>query len=136
MAEANIAVRVGRSRTGLGLFAAAPIKKRALVVEYSGERISTKEARAREKRYGSRYMFEIDARWTIDGSCRSNLARYVNHSCRPNTEAELIRGRMMYRATRPIAAGEEITIDYGEDYFALFIAKRGCRCIACEMPKG
>jgi len=124
--------RVGRSRTGLGLFAVAPIKKRTLVVEYSGERISTKEAQAREQRYGSRYMFEINARWTIDGSCRSNLARYVNHSCRPNTEAELIRGRMMYRAIRPIAAGEEITLDYGEEYFDLFIAKRGCKCVACD----
>src|SRR5664279_2797330 len=127
--------RVGRSPTGLGLFATKPIRKRALIVEYSGRRIRTVLAQQIEQQRGAKYMFEIDARWTIDGSSRRNLARYVNHSCTPNAEAELVRGRMMYRALKTIPAGEEITIDYGEDYYELYLAKSGCRCAACVGPE-
>ena len=123
--------RVGRSRTGLGLFASEPIAKGALIVEYRGRRIPTSRAQEIERQRGSKYMFEIDARWTIDGSSRRNLARYVNHSCEPNAEAELVRGRMMYRALQTISASEEITIDYGEEYYELYLAKAGCRCATC-----
>ena len=123
--------RVARSHTGLGLFAVEPIKKRALIVEYSGRRIATPKAQEIERRRGNKYMFEIDAKWTIDGSARRNLARYVNHSCEPNAEAELVRGRMMYRAIKTIAPGEEITSDYGEEYYDLYLAKGGCRCACC-----
>jgi SET domain-containing protein len=123
--------RVGRSSTGLGLFATRPIKRGELIVAYRGKTISTAEAHARERRYGSRYMFEIDARRTIDGSSRKNLARYVNHSCRPNAEAVLRKGRMVFIALRAIAPDDEITLDYGEEYFDLFIRENGCRCAAC-----
>jgi hypothetical protein len=123
--------RVGRSATGLGLFATEPIAKRALIVEYTGRRIPTAAAQEIERRRGSKYMFEINSRWTIDGSDRSNLGRYVNHACKPNAEAELVRGRMMCRAIKNIAAGDEITIDYGEEYFDLYLAKTGCRCRTC-----
>jgi SET domain-containing protein len=122
--------RVGRARTGLGLFATAPIDKHALIVEYRGRRIPTAEAQARERRYGSKYMFEINNRWTIDGSSRRNLARYVNHSCRPNAEAEIVRGRILICAIKRIAPGDEITLDYGREYFDLFF-KLGCLCPAC-----
>ena len=77
-------------------------------------------------------MFEINSRWTIDGSSRRNMARYVNHSCEPNAEAELVRGRMMFRAVETIAAGDEITIDYGEEYVELYFAKSGCKCVGCK----
>lgn len=127
--------RVGRSPTGLGLFATEPIRKRTLIVEYKGRRIPTVRAQEIERKRGAKYMFEIDARWTIDGSSRRNLARYVNHSCEPNAEAELVRGRMMYRALKAIPAGEEITSDYGEEYYELYLAKNGCRCAACGEAK-
>jgi SET domain-containing protein len=123
--------RIVRSRTGLGLFATGEIAKRALIVEYSGRRIPTPRAQEIERRRANKYLFEIDARWTIDGSARRNLARYVNHSCQPNAQAELLRGRMMYRALKAIAAGEEITVDYGEDYYELYLAAGGCRCAPC-----
>ncbi len=126
--------RVGRSRTGLGLFASETIAKDALIVEYRGRRIPTPRAQQIERKRANKYMFEIDTRWTIDGSARHNLARYVNHSCEPNAEAELVRGRMMYRALQAIPAGQEITIDYGEEYYELFLAKDGCRCVACAAP--
>jgi SET domain-containing protein len=128
--------RIGRSRTGLGLFATAPIKRGALIVEYTGRRIPTKEARARERQRGARYMFEIDRRWTIDGSPRSNLARYANHSCEPNADAIDKKGRIFLRARRRIDPGEEITFDYGRSYFDLFFTDGRCRCAACAPNTG
>jgi uncharacterized protein len=123
--------RIGRARTGLGLFATRPIAQGAFIVAYTGRRIPTPEARAREAR-GSRYMFELDARWTIDGSPRSNLARYANHACDPNAEASIAGRRVLLHAVRTIRAGEEITYDYGADYFELFLRSPGCRCRTCR----
>jgi hypothetical protein len=123
--------RVGRSTTGLGLFAIKPIAKTDHIVTYRGRRIPTKEAQTRERYAGAKYMFEISRRWTIDGSSRHNLARYINHSCRPNTEAVLRKGKIVIQAIRAIAPGDEITNDYGKDYFDLFIKPKGCRCAAC-----
>jgi SET domain-containing protein len=123
--------RIGRSRTGLGLFATAPIAKGDLILEYTGSRIPTPDAHARERKTGCKFMFELNDRWTIDGSSRRNVARYVNHACRPNAEFELVRGRLMLRACKKLAPGDEITCDYGRDYFDLFIAPIGCRCAAC-----
>jgi SET domain-containing protein len=77
-------------------------------------------------------MFEINRRWTIDGSSRRNLARYINHSCAANTESVLRKGKMEFVALRRIAPGEEITLDYGPDYFDLFIKETGCGCAACK----
>ena len=123
--------RIGRSRTGLGLFATQEIGKGARIVEYSGRRIPTRTAKQMEWLKPNRYLFEIDRRWTIDGSSRRNLARYVNHACRPNAEAVLSRGRMIYRARRRIRADEEITVDYGREYFDLYLKASGCLCQAC-----
>jgi SET domain-containing protein len=125
-------VRVGRSATGLGLFATKAIARGAAIVAYRGRRIPTAEAHERERRSGAKYMFELNRTWTIDGSARWNLGRYVNHSCRPNAESIVSKGRMRFVALRTITAGEEITIDYGEEYLALFFKKSGCRCAACR----
>jgi len=113
--------RIGRSTAGLGLFATMPIERGAFIVEYSGPRIPTREAHAREKTSGARYMFEINSRWTVDGSARSNIGRYANHSCRPNAESVLKKSKVILRAIRAVEVGEEITYDYGEEYFELFI---------------
>jgi uncharacterized protein len=123
--------RIGRAATGLGLFAVKPIAAKAYIVTYRGKRIPTAEAHRREREGKAKYMFEIDRRWTIDGSSRRNLGRYINHACRPNCEAVLRQGRMIFVALRDIAPGEEITLDYGKDYFDLFIAPFGCRCATC-----
>lgn len=127
--------RIGRSRTGLGLFATTPIARGMLIAEYIGPRIPTKEARAKERERGARYMFEIDSRWSIDGSPRSNIARYANHACKPNAEAIDCDGRIYLRARRQIAAGDEITYDYGKSYFELFFAGGRCRCATCVPEK-
>lgn len=118
--------RVKKSRPGMGrgLFTTKAIKKGDFVIEYTGERIPAKVADT----LGTRYLFEIDDDWTIDGSSKDNLARYVNHSCDPNCEAEERDGRIYYYAIRNIAAGEELTIDYGQEYFDEFIKPAGCKC--------
>src|SRR5262245_26906737 len=123
--------RVGRSATGLGLSATAPIERGAFIVEYSGERIPTREARAREQTSGARYMFEINNRWTVDGSPRSNIGRYANHSCRPNAESALWKHKVILRAIRTIEPGEEITYDYVREYFELVIKPNGRQCAKC-----
>jgi SET domain-containing protein len=131
MAGRDKRYRVGRSATGLGLFATAPIGEGDTIIEYRGRRIPTKLAQELDRRRANKYLFEIDSRWTIDGSSRRNLARYVNHACEPNAEAVLRRGRMMFRAVEDIPAGAEITIDYGDEHMALYFP-RGCRCPACR----
>ncbi len=131
--------RVGRSRTGLGLFATEPIKKRTIIAEYKGRRITNAEADELEAR-DNRYMYEINSRWTVDGSSRSNIARYANHSCRPNAESDVIKGKrargrkggmVILRAIKNIKPGDEITYDYGRDYFNGFLKAIGCKCDKC-----
>lgn len=121
--------RVGRSRTGLGLFATRIIEKGEFIVEYDGPRITKAEV---EERSNTRYLFTVNSRWTIDGSPRSNKARYANHSCRPNAEAVQVRGRIHIKARKRIRPGDEITYDYGKSYFETFIAPKGCRCAKCD----
>jgi uncharacterized protein len=124
--------RIGRASAGLGLFATEPFRKGEFIVRYTGRRVTDAESERREAR-GARYMFEINSHWAIDGSSRSNLARYVNHSCRPNAEAlERRKHRIVYVARRRIKPGEEITVDYGKDYFNAYIKKSGCRCAICR----
>ena len=123
--------RVGRSSTGLGLFATKLIKRTVYIATYRGRRISTEESDRRE-RQGAKYMFELNSRWTIDGSPRWNVARYMNHSCWPNAKPVLRKGRIVFVALRRIAPGEEITYDYGREYFDYFISSGGCRCAACR----
>src|SRR5262249_12468073 len=74
--------RIARSRTGLGLFAAAPIRRGAFIVEYTGERFHGTDLDSINK--WNKYLFEVNRRCWIDGSPRSNTARYINHSCKPN----------------------------------------------------
>ena len=131
--------RVGRSRTGLGLFATRPIEKKTIIVEYKGRRVTNEEADQLEEQ-NSRYMYELNSRWTVDGSSRSNVARYANHSCRPNAESDVLLGpralgrrggMVIIRAIRNIASGDEITYNYGKDYFDGFIKPIGCKCPKC-----
>lgn len=123
--------RIGRSRTGLGLFATAEIKKRQFIVNYTGRLLTTEQAEKLEAR-GARYLYEINSRWTIDGSPRRNLGRYANHSCRPNAESDTRGHRIFLRAIRRIKPGEEITYDYGNDYFEAYLKAKGCKCTKCR----
>jgi uncharacterized protein len=126
--------RVGRTVTGLGLFAIRPIRKRSRIAEYKGPLLPNKAAEKLE-RAGNKYLYEIDSRWTIDGSPRSNLARYANHSCNPNAEAYDVGHRAFIRAMRNIKPGEEIVYHYGMDYLRNVIGISNCRCSRCRRRK-
>ena len=119
--------RIGRCRSGLGLFARVPLRAGQRVIEYTGERISTEEA----DRRGGRYLFHVDDKRTIDATGRDNLARYINHACRPNCEARTVGRRIVIYARRAIEPGEELTYHYGAVYFRAFIEPAGCRCATC-----
>ena len=117
---------VKRSNTGLGLFAGETIPKGACVIEYTGVEISKEQ----EEKSRSKYLFEIHARKTIDGAPRWNTARYINHSCRPNCEPNIHKGRVFIHAKRNIKPGEELNYDYGKNYFNEYL-KEICGCPKC-----
>ena len=123
--------RVGRSRTGLGLFATESIRKKTFIVEYKGRRLRSAEADKLEAR-GNRYLYEFNSRWTIDGSSRKNFGRYANHSCRPNAKSYRLNGKVFLRAIKEIKPGEEITYNYGRDYLRNVITLSGCKCVMCR----
>jgi SET domain-containing protein len=121
-------LRVGRSRTGLGLYALGPIPKGDFIIQYWGKMITA----AKGDELDNKYLFEINSKWTIDGASRKNIARYANHSCRPNAESDVKRdGRVIILAKKSIKPGDEITYDYGENYFEAFIEPLGCLCDKC-----
>jgi hypothetical protein len=80
-------------------------------------------------------LCEINSRWTIDGTNRKNLGRYVNHSCRPNAEAHNIGHKVVIRAIKNIRTGAEITYNYGRDYLSNVITRRGCKCDKCRKKR-
>ena len=124
-------LRVGRSKTGLGLYAESEIPKGACIIEYVGPEIS----KAEEETINSLYLFEVNARKTIDGSPRWNTARYINHSCRPNAEPNIHKARVFIHALRKINPGEEIAYDYGKAYFNAYL-KEVCACPKCTEKRG
>ena len=127
MDQGKRSYRVRRSNTGLGLFATKFIPKGKRIIEYTGPRISNEEV---EKSNG-KYFFGVNKRWSIDGSIRDNIARYINHSCQPNAEAIISRGRVWIWSRKNIRPGDEIVYDYGKEYFDGIINDIGCRCEKC-----
>ena len=123
---------VRRSSTGLGLFTEDPIKKGKCVIEYKGKMLSDTQV---EKILSNKYLFEVGKNKTIDGAPRTNLARYINHSCRPNCEIEIRKDRVYIMAKKNIRSGEELSYDYDTDYFDEYIKPKGCRCAACVNKK-
>lgn len=123
-------LRVGRSSAGLGLFATRAFKKGERIIEYFGRVISKEE----EYTSRSQYLFEVNSRKTIDGSTRENFARYINYSHKPNCEPNIVKGRVWIDAIKGIKEGEELSYDYGDEFFEEHIKPYGCRCAPCA-PK-
>jgi SET domain-containing protein len=101
---------------GKGAFATRPILKGERIIEYVGERITHAEA---DKRYDDdsmdehhTFLFSVSARIVIDATHGGNDSRYINHSCEPNCETEIERGRVFISASRDITVGEELAYDY------------------------
>jgi uncharacterized protein len=131
----NKPYRVGRSRTGLGLFATKPIKKGTKIVRYFGPLLDSRKKK--DDAVENKYLFELNGRWTIDGSVRENVARYINHACKPNAESDVKprKRKVFIRAIKNIEPGEEINYDYGTDYFKAYLKPIGCKCVACEKKR-
>ncbi len=110
-------IRVRRSRIhGSGVFALCAIRRGTRIVEYVGERVSHAEA---DRRYEGRpandahtFLFIVDDRTVVDAGVGGNEARFINHSCKPNCETVVTRGRIWVRARRRILPGEELSYDY------------------------
>src|SRR5882757_5314137 len=119
---------IKKTASGLGLFALEPIPAGKRVIEYTGPLVTNEEVERRPK---GKYFFGLNSKWTIDGTPRSNIARYINHSCRPNCEAILSKRRVWIWSKRRIKAGEEIAYDYGKEYFDEHVKPVGCKCSKC-----
>lgn len=110
---------------GVGGFAKMDLVQGTLVIEYVGERISAKES-IRRCQAGNQFIFRLNENCHLDGNVDWNPARFLNHSCSPNCEAEFIDERIWLVALRDIVLDEEVTFDYGYD-LEDFRAHR-CRC--------
>ena len=114
---------------GAGAFAANTIPRGTRLLEYGGERI-TKAESLRRCAAGNHFIFRLDDEWDLDGNAPSNPARFLNHSCAPNCDAEWLDGVIWIVTRRDVAAGEELTFNYGydlDDY-----REHPCRCGAQE----
>lgn len=121
---------------GNGVFAARKIPEGARIIEYQGKRITEKQA---NKRFGldpenpfHTFFFSLESGKLIDGGDEGNDARWINHSCEPNCEAQEDQGRVYIHALRDIARGEELNYDYGlviDDKLTKQMKKDyACRC--------
>ncbi|HEY2951594.1 MAG TPA: SET domain-containing protein-lysine N-methyltransferase [Verrucomicrobiae bacterium] len=116
---------------GWGGFATVSVRRGTRVIEYVGEKIDKHESNRRLS-LDNQFIFFLGEDLNLDGSVDWNRARFLNHSCAPNCDAELIDGRVWIIANRDIRAGEELTFNYGydlDDYRA-----HPCRCGAPNCP--
>jgi SET domain-containing protein len=122
----KFAVRVKASRIdGQGAFAAETIPPRCKIGEIRGESLSVADARIRATRHERIMIVEVSRRKAIDFSKSADPMRFTNHSCRPNARLSIRQGRVEFFAVHAIAAGDEITVDYGETHHQ---GKLACRC--------
>lgn len=127
-------IQVRRSGVhGKGVFALVDLPKGVTVIEYVGEVISWTEAQRRHPHDPSdpnhTFYFHIDETRVIDASHGGNSARWINHSCDPNCEADEVDGRVFIKTVRPIKAGQELSYDYG-----LIIDQRHTPRLKAEYP--
>ena len=121
---------------GRGVFAIAEILPGDTVIEYKGEVITWPEALRRHPHDPSQpnhtFYFHVDEEHVIDGNVQGNSARWINHACDPNCEADEVDGRVFIKALRPILPGEELFYDYGlvidQKYTKKLKKEFECRC--------
>ena len=112
----------------LGLFCTSDILANALIIEYTGEKITDAETEIRDTendKTGITYTFYLSKHWYIDGAVGGNKSKYANHSCNPNCKIIRKSGRIFFYSKRLIRAGAELTIDYAYDKDS---GKEICRC--------
>src|SRR5947207_5480885 len=100
---------------GSGVFATRKITKNTRIIDYAGEKISNQVSLKREARYiraGHIWCFKLTNRTAVDANVGGNIARFINHSCRPNCYIDIKDGIIWIRASRTIKKGEELTYHY------------------------
>lgn len=112
---------------GRGCFAKVHFRKGGKIAEYTGERITQREANRRSKRRRKLRICAINASWSLDGSRGGNGSHYINHSCAPNSYVKSIYGHLIFFALRDINPGDEITLDYVASYHS---DSKACACKA------
>tara|TARA_B110000858_G_scaffold47823_1_gene55164 strand:- start:517 stop:1005 length:489 start_codon:yes stop_codon:yes gene_type:complete len=123
---------------GTGIVASEDIKRGIQVIQYIGEKISKKEGDKRSeerirkylkrKNEGSVYVFELNKNYDIDGSPLYNKARFINHSCDPNCEVEIINNEIWIVSIKKIKKGAELNYDYGYPFDKDDFADHNCKC--------
>ncbi|MDA9591710.1 SET domain-containing protein-lysine N-methyltransferase [Pelagibacteraceae bacterium] len=123
---------------GTGVFATQDIKNGTKIIEYIGDKVTKKEGDKRSseriKKYlnskisGSVYIFELNKKYDIDGSPLYNKARYINHSCNPNCEVDIIKGHIWISSIKDIKKGNELNYDYGYPFDKDDFKDHVCKC--------
>ncbi len=121
-------IRLRRGLSGFGLFATVSIPKNTFLLEYWGPILNDEQMQKK----GGKYLFELAKNKTVDGSSRKNIARYMNHACKPNCEVTIRGGRIYIHTIKRVQADEELTFDYGKEYVDEYIKPFGCRCATCK----
>jgi SET domain-containing protein len=113
----------------LGLFAKSDIKKGEKVIEYKGRKFTHKQVEENDRFDNSKaiYLFTLNERYVLDGDTKTNTAKYINHSCDPNCEVDIIKGKIWIIAIKDIKKGDELSYDYGFGYDADF-RQFPCKC--------
>ena len=121
MSRARELPKIVRRRSdvhGWGVFALEPINKNTRIIDYAGELIDHKESLKRETRYltlGCIWCFTVNRRWVRDANVGGNVARFINHACKPNSYSQVDGNTIWIRAARNIFPGEELSYDYYTD---------------------
>jgi SET domain-containing protein len=110
---------------GNGAFAVEAIPPRLKIGEIRGESISVQQARIRATRSERIMIVELSDKKAIDFTQSADPMRYTNHSCQPNARLCIRNGRVEFYALKPIAAGDEITVNYGPTHHE---GRLACRC--------
>ena len=112
---------------GWGVFATETIPKNKRIIDYAGEKIPNKESLKREAKYlakGHIWCFKLTSRTAVDAMVGGNIARFINHSCKPNCYVQIIDGVIWIRAAKTIRKGTELNYNYNTDGDA----EIKCRC--------
>ncbi len=117
--------------SGKGIFAMEDIPKGKRIIEYIGSSVPVEK----QDTIRGRYLFWTGRNKMIDGNIKENIARFINHSCRPNCEASGPSGKVFIYSIKKIRAGEELTYNYDKEYFDEYIKPNGCKCEKCKGKK-
>tara|TARA_Y100000310_G_scaffold334313_1_gene413849 strand:+ start:3193 stop:3717 length:525 start_codon:yes stop_codon:yes gene_type:complete len=110
----------------MGVYAKRNIPKGVEILDYVGTKVTKKQSdkiaddlfkkyEHNKEKFPGVFIFELDKKYDIDGNVKYNTARFINHSCSPNCEVEIEKGRIWIQSIKKIKKGEELFYNYGYD---------------------